>query len=71
MGIAAVRKRPSLGGGEGERRIAYCKCGARLAANSDRALREAAQQHVALHHPDFLRGPSAVRDLGAEAPRSD
>ncbi len=35
-------------------RIAYCECGARLAGNSEQELFDAAQQHLAHHHPQLL-----------------
>jgi hypothetical protein len=36
------------------RRIAYCECGARLAGDSEQELFEAAQRHLAHHHPRLL-----------------
>jgi hypothetical protein len=38
----------------GHRRIAFCECGAQLAGNTGRALFEAAERHVAHHHPELL-----------------
>ena len=38
----------------GHRRIAYCECGAQLAGGSKQELFEAAQQHLAHHHPQLL-----------------
>jgi hypothetical protein len=35
-------------------RIAYCECGARLAGGSVRELFEAADRHIARHHPHWL-----------------
>ena len=35
-------------------RIAYCECGAQLAGGSTEELFDAAQQHVAHHHPQLL-----------------
>jgi hypothetical protein len=35
-------------------RIAYCECGAQLAGGSEQELFEAAQQHLAHHHPQLL-----------------
>jgi hypothetical protein len=35
-------------------RIAYCECGAQLAGNSQTELFEAAQSHIAHHHPQLL-----------------
>jgi hypothetical protein len=35
-------------------RIAYCECGAQLAGGSRQELFEAAQQHLAHHHPQLL-----------------
>jgi len=39
---------------EGHRRIAYCECGAQLAGESKQELFDAAQQHIAHHHPQLL-----------------
>jgi hypothetical protein len=39
---------------EGHRRIAYCECGARLAGDSEQELFDAAQRHLAHHHPRLL-----------------
>lgn len=39
---------------EGNQRIAYCECGARLAGNSEQELFDAVQQHLAHHHPRLL-----------------
>jgi hypothetical protein len=36
------------------RRIAYCECGAQLAGGSKQELFNAAQQHIAHHHPQLL-----------------
>jgi predicted small metal-binding protein len=38
----------------GHRRIAYCECGAQLAGNSEEELFQAAQLHIAHHHPQLL-----------------
>ena len=38
----------------GHRQIAYCECGAQLAGDSRHALFEAAELHVAHHHPELL-----------------
>ena len=39
---------------EGQRRIAHCECGARLAGDSDQDLFNAVQLHLAHHHPQLL-----------------
>jgi hypothetical protein len=39
---------------EEQLRIAYCECGARLAGGSQQELFEAAQRHLAHHHPQLL-----------------
>jgi hypothetical protein len=39
---------------EGSRRVAYCECGAQLAGDSQQELFEAAQRHLAHHHPQLL-----------------
>jgi len=36
------------------RRIAHCECGARLAGDSEQELFDAAQRHLAHHHPQLL-----------------
>jgi hypothetical protein len=35
-------------------RIAHCECGARLAGDSEQELFDAAQRHLAHHHPRLL-----------------
>jgi hypothetical protein len=39
---------------EGPSRIAYCECGAQFAGDSEQELFDAAQQHLAHHHPQLL-----------------
>ena len=39
---------------QGHRRIAYCECGARLAGDSKEELFEAAERHLAHHHPQLI-----------------
>lgn len=39
---------------EGPSRIAYCECGAQLTGHSEHELFEAAQRHLAHHHPRLL-----------------
>jgi hypothetical protein len=39
---------------EGHKRVAYCECGAQLAGGSKEELFEAAQRHIAHHHPQLL-----------------
>jgi hypothetical protein len=39
---------------KGHHRIAYCECGARLAGDSEQELFEAAERHLAHHHPQLL-----------------
>jgi hypothetical protein len=39
---------------EGQRRIAHCECGARLAGYSDAELFDAVERHLAHHHPQLL-----------------
>jgi hypothetical protein len=36
------------------RRIAFCECGAQLAGDSEEELFDAAQRHLAHHHPQLL-----------------
>jgi hypothetical protein len=60
---------------EGNRRIAYCECGAQLAGESEQELFDAVQQHLAHHHPQLLGAlePEVVFQMaeavgGAKAP---
>jgi len=39
---------------EEHRQIAYCECGAQLTGHSRLALFQAAQRHVAHHHPELV-----------------
>jgi hypothetical protein len=39
---------------KGQRRIAHCECGARLAGGTDEELFEAVERHLAHHHPQLL-----------------
>lgn len=39
---------------EGQRRIAHCECGARLAGDSDEELFNTVERHLAHHHPHLL-----------------
>lgn len=45
--------------------VAYCECGARLAGNDRGELFEAAQSHIAHHHPELLGavGADVVRQM--------
>jgi len=38
----------------GNRRVAVCECGAQLAGDTQQALFEAAERHVAHHHPELV-----------------
>lgn len=51
-------------------RIAYCECGARLAGNTEDELFEAAQAHLAHHHPQLLGavGLDVVQQMAEERP---
>jgi hypothetical protein len=51
-------------------RIAYCECGARLVGDSEEALFEAAQAHLAHHHPQLLGavGLDVVQQMAEERP---
>jgi hypothetical protein len=55
---------------EGHRRIAYCECGAQLKGDSEHELFEAAQQHLAHHHPQLLGalGPDVVLQMAEGRP---
>jgi hypothetical protein len=55
---------------EGTSRIAYCECGAQLAGRSEHELFEAAQQHLAHHHPQLLGalGLDVVAQMAEERP---
>ncbi len=39
---------------DSNRRIAFCECGARLIGESEQELFDAAQRHLAHHHPQLL-----------------
>jgi hypothetical protein len=51
-------------------RIAFCECGAQLAGNSAEELFEAAQAHLAHHHPELLGavGSDVVQQMAEERP---
>jgi hypothetical protein len=51
-------------------RIAYCECGAQLAGDSRGQLFDAAQAHLAHHHPELLGalGPGLVQQMAEEHP---
>ena len=51
-------------------RIAYCECGAQLAGRSEDELFEAAQAHLAHHHPQLLGaiGLDVVSHMAEELP---
>ena len=51
-------------------RIAYCECGAQLTGDSEHELFEAAQQHLAHHHPRLLGalGPDVVSQMAEDRP---
>ena len=51
-------------------RIAFCECGAQLAGNSEDELFEAAQAHLAHHHPSLLGavGSNVVQQMAEERP---
>lgn len=38
----------------GHRRTAYCECGAQIAGDSEQELFQAAEWHIAHHHPQLL-----------------
>jgi hypothetical protein len=51
-------------------RIAFCECGAQLSGDSEHELFDAAQQHLAHHHPQ-LRGAlglDGVQPMAEERP---
>ena len=51
-------------------RIAYCECGAQFAGDNRGQLFDAAQAHLAHHHPEFLGalGPGLVQQMAEEHP---
>jgi hypothetical protein len=55
---------------EGPSRIAFCECGAQFAGNSQLELFEAAQEHLAHHHPQLLGalGLEVVQQMTEERP---
>jgi hypothetical protein len=52
----------------GQKRIAYCECGAQLAGDDERELYSAAQRHLAHHHPQLLgaMGPGTVSQMAED-----
>ncbi|MBV8997564.1 MAG: hypothetical protein JO304_00795 [Solirubrobacterales bacterium] len=52
----------------GNRRIAYCECGAQLAGGDERELFLAAERHLAHHHPQLLGalGPQMVSQMAED-----
>jgi hypothetical protein len=52
------------------RRVAYCECGAALVGESQQELFEAAQAHLAHHHPELLGavGLDVVQQMIEERP---
>jgi hypothetical protein len=52
------------------RRIAFCECGAQLAGTSEQELFDAAQAHLAHHHPELLGavGLDVVQQMSEERP---
>jgi hypothetical protein len=51
-------------------RIAYCECGAQLTGDSEQELFDAAQRHLAHHHPQLLGalGVDVVQQMAEERP---
>jgi hypothetical protein len=51
-------------------RIAYCECGAQLVGDSEQELFDAAQAHLAHHHPQLLGavGLDVVQQMAEERP---
>jgi hypothetical protein len=51
-------------------RIAYCECGAQLLGDSQEELFDAAQAHLAHHHPELLGavGVDVVQQMAEERP---
>jgi hypothetical protein len=51
-------------------RIAYCECGAQLLGDSHEELFDAAQAHLAHHHPELLGavGLDVVQQMAEERP---
>jgi hypothetical protein len=55
---------------EEHRRIAYCECGAQLVGGSEQELFDAAQAHLAHHHPELVGafGLEVVQQMAEERP---
>jgi hypothetical protein len=55
---------------EENRRIAYCECGAQLVGRSEQEFFDAAQAHLAHHHPELLGavGLDVVQQMAEERP---
>ena len=53
--MAAIPERDVHGASDSKhRRIAFCECGAQLVGESEQELFDAAERHLAHHHPQFL-----------------
>ena len=55
---------------EEHRRIAYCECGAQLVGGSEQEFFDAAQAHLAHHHPELVGafGLEVVQQMAEERP---
>ena len=53
-----------------QHRIAFCECGAQLQGDSEQELFDAAQAHLAHHHPELLGavGLDVVAQMAEERP---
>jgi hypothetical protein len=51
LGETQMGQAPRL---NGNRRVAHCECGAVLVGDSEDGLYDAAQRHLAQHHPQLL-----------------
>jgi hypothetical protein len=62
---SSAPKGPDRAAVETNRRIARCECGAILEGGSEQELYEAAQLHLAQHHPQLLGaiGPEVVHQM--------
>ena len=54
-------------------RVAYCECGAQLAGDTGGQFFDAAQAHLAHHHPELLGAlePGLVQQMAEEHPGAD
>jgi hypothetical protein len=70
LGETQVAQEPRV---NGNRRVAHCECGAVLVGDSEVGLYEAAQRHLAQHHPQLLgaMGRDVVQQMAEDIGGND